>query len=281
MTDPAVDADPGGRAAQEQPLRESSRYHPGTVSRKGDIVYKSSRPCSRTVHSLLRHLEQEGFYGATRVVGSGFDATGRETLSYIEGSFTHPGPWSAEGAAGVGRLLRELHDATATYVPPPDAQWAPWFGRELGGSKRVIGHCDAAPWNIVARQGRPVALIDWETAGPVDPLVDLALAAWLNAKLHDDRVAAREGLPPLDVRARQLRAIADGYRLPRAARMHLVEQIIEVAIHATAAEADEAGILPDTPATSLDPQVLWGLAWRARGAAWIMRHRRVLEAALI
>ena len=29
----------------------------------------------------------------------------------------------------------------------------------------LIGHCDTAPWNIVARDGMPVALIDWEDVG--------------------------------------------------------------------------------------------------------------------
>jgi len=33
-----------------------------------------------------------------------------------------------------------------------------------------------------------VALIDGELAGPVDPLVELAQACWLNAKLDDDVV---------------------------------------------------------------------------------------------
>ena len=48
----------------------------------------------------------------------------------------------------------------------------------------------------MARDGLPVALIDWETAGPVDPLVELAQLCWLNAKLHDDIVAGIERLPP-------------------------------------------------------------------------------------
>jgi len=33
----------------------------------------------------------------------------------------------------------------------------------------VIGHCDVAPWNIVARDGPPAGLIDWEFAGPSIP----------------------------------------------------------------------------------------------------------------
>ena len=201
---------------------------------------------------------------------------GAKRLTYIEGEFTQPGPWSLEGAAAVGQLLREVHTATASFIPPADAIWYPWFGRPLGDSKRVIGHCDFAPWNIVTRQGMPVALIDWDFAGPVDPLVELAQACWLNAKLHDDLVAELEGLPPLEVRAKHLRAIVDGYGLPAAQRQGFVDLIIALVMHDTAEQADEANITPE----STDPTPLWGLAWRARAATWIYRHRRVLQNAL-
>ena len=76
------------------------------VRRQGNVVLRPVAPWTATVHSLLRHLEEVGFSGAPRVVGSGFAPDGRETLSYIEGEFTHPGPWTIEGAAGVGHLLR-------------------------------------------------------------------------------------------------------------------------------------------------------------------------------
>ena len=146
------------------------------VQRRGDVILRPTGPWAPTVHSLLHHLEEVDFAGSPRVVGSGFAPDGRETLSYIEGEFTQPGPWTLEGAAGVGELLRKLHEATASYRPPPDPIWPPWFGRGLGGTGRVIGHCDVAAWNIVTRNGLPVALIDWETAGPVDPVVELAQA---------------------------------------------------------------------------------------------------------
>jgi Phosphotransferase enzyme family len=261
-------------------LRRPSRFQPNAVHRRGGVVVRSSGPWTPAVHALLRHLEAAAFAGAPRVVGSGFDAEGRETLTFIAGEFTQPGPWSLEGAAGVGRLLRDLHEATASFAPPPDARWKPWHTRALGGPRRVISHCDTGPWNIVARGGLPVALIDWEYAGPVDPLVALAEACWLNAKLHDDVVAAREGLPPLGERARQLRAIVDAYGLARARRRGFVDRIIEVAVSATAAEADLAGVAPDTRPEALDPQVPWALAWRARAAAWMCRHRRTLQSAL-
>nr|WP_246580294.1 phosphotransferase [Deinococcus aestuarii] len=149
----------------------------------------------------------------------------------------------------------------------------------MGGRARVIGHGDVAPWNIVARDGRPVALIDWERAGPVDPRVELAQACWLNAKLHDDLVAELEGLPPLEERARQLRAMVDAYGLSAAQRVGFVELMIEFVVHDTANEADEAGIRPESESAA-PPELLWGLAWRARAAAWLCRHRRILENAL-
>jgi hypothetical protein len=223
------------------------------VWRQGDVVIRDAGPWTPAVHALLRHLEEVGFEAAPRLVGSGRDGDGREVLTYMDGEFTQPGPWSLGGAAALGRLLRGLHQATRDFRPPPDARWFPWHGRDLGGPAVVTGHCDVAPWNIVARDGLPVALIDWETAGPVDPLTELA------------------------ERARQLAAIADGYRLPARERAGLVDRMIELAICDTAAEADDAAV---TPASTTHPVALWAMAWRARSAAWMIRHRRTLEAAL-
>ncbi|MDE2839374.1 MAG: phosphotransferase [Chloroflexota bacterium] len=249
------------------------------VQRQGNVILRHARPWTPTVHSLLRHLEEVGFSGAPRVVGSGFAPDGRETLSYIEGEFTHPWPWSIEGAAGVVHLLRKFHEATASYRPPSHAVWPPWFGRSLGGPNRIIGHCDVAAWNIVARSGLPVALIDWETAGPVDPMIELAQACWLNAKLFDDDVAEREGLPSLEVRARQLRAIVDAYGLSTTQRRDMVDLIIGYAIHDAAEQADEFRVTPDMVDPMLDGYPII-LTWRARAAAWVYRNRDTLERAI-
>ena len=248
------------------------------VYRRGGEVIRETGPWQPAVHALLRHLEEVGFPAAPRLVGSGLDEDGREILTYIGGEFTQPGPWSLEAAAALGTLLRDLHRATATFRPPAGAVWFPWHGRDLGGPHKVIGHCDVAPWNIVARDGMPVALIDWETAGPVDPLVELAQLSWLNAKLHDDIVAGLEQLPPVAERARQVAAIVDAYGLTAAQRRRFVDQMIQFAICDTAWEADDAAI---TPETTGHPVALWAMAWRARSAAWMIRNRRTLEAALI
>lgn len=57
----------------------------------------------------------------------------------------------------------------------------------------------------------------------------------------------------------------------------LVGRMIELAICDTAAEADDAAV---TPASTAHPVALWAMAWRARSAAWMIRHRPTLEAAL-
>jgi hypothetical protein len=75
------------------------------------------------VHALLPHLEEVGFPGVPRVVGTGFDAEEQKMLSYVEGEFVHPGPWTLDGAVSVGVLLRQLHKATASCCASSDAVW--------------------------------------------------------------------------------------------------------------------------------------------------------------
>ena len=257
-------------------IREATPYHPSAVYRKGNVLIKETGAWAPSVHALLRHLEAEGFSAAPRVIDSGFDEQGRETISFIEGDVIDPGPWSLEACFEIGVLLRNLHKATASFWPPPNVIWFPWFGRKLG-SANVYGHCDFASWNIVARNKMPFALIDWEYAGPVDPIVELAQACWLNAKLHDDVVAEIEGLPSAEERARQLKAIVDGYELPKSKRVGFVNKIAEFIVFAAANEADLAKLKIDTPIETIDPQVPWGLAWRTRAAAWVLYNQKLLQ----
>ncbi|MDG4831064.1 aminoglycoside phosphotransferase family protein [Solwaraspora sp. WMMD1047] len=249
---------------------------PSHVTRTGQTVRRAARPWTGTVHALLRHLADVGFTGAPRVVGDGFDTDGNEVLSHIEGDIGHPRAWSDQGVWQAGRLLRDLHTATATFRPPPGGGWQPWWMHDPDAPDPVIGHCDAGPWHTVARDGLPVAFIDWTLAGPVDRLDEVAAAAWWHAQLHDDDVARRHDLPGPAARARQLGLFLDGYRLPAAARDGLVTRMIEVAVRDCAAEARRAGITPD----STDAAPLWSLAWRARAADWMIRHRTRLEHAV-
>jgi hypothetical protein len=247
------------------------------------VVLTPAGPWTDTVLALLRHLERAGWPGAPRPVGSGRAADGRMALTYVPGESTHPQAWADEVVGRVGELLRGLHDATASFVAPSAAVWQGHWLREIGEQDLVIGHGDPAPWNIVGPGRTPQFLVDWEYAGPVDRLTELAYAAWLNAQLHDDDIAAQHGLPDLAGRAQQLRQILDGYGLARGRRPELVDRMIEVAVRSARAEAVGAGVTPEsTEAVGPDGYpVLWAIAWRARSAAWMLEHRRQLLAAVV
>ena len=124
-----------------------------------------------------------------------------------------PRAWDDHAIGALGTLVRRLHDATESFQPPADASWQPSFARLLPGNHPVFGHGDTGPWNVVAQGGIPVAFIDWEFAGPVDALWELAEAAWLNAQLDDDDIAERVGLPPAARRSQQVRLLLDAHGL--------------------------------------------------------------------
>lgn len=257
----------------EVPLTGGGR---SLVTRQGDRVLRPAAPWSRTTIALLRYLEEVGFEHAPRVVESGLSPDGREVVTFVKGDFVHPGPWDDDALPQLGRMLARLHEATRSFVPPPDAIWRPWFGRALGAAT-AIGHCDAGPWNVVCHDRRPFALIDWEQAGPVDPLVELAQACWLNAQFHDDDIAEREGLPSAEARGRWAGLLLDGYSLPRSRRSGFMDAIRDFAILSAANEAIEARVTPE----SEDASPLWAISWRARSAGWIVRHHATLERALV
>lgn len=240
------------------------------------IVYRPQAPWTATVHALLRHLESVGYRGSPRLVGTGVDGAGRQQIRYIDGELVHPYAWSERGIIEVAQLLRELHDATASFVPPQDAVWMPWYTHRPKADP-VFGHGDVGPWNIVARDGVPIALIDWEFAGPVERLDEVAEAARLNCQLHGEDVAALRHLPDTAVRAQQLALFADSYGLETEQREQLLPRMVECAVRGCANDCDEAVITPDFRGPH---PMVWGMAWQIRGARWILEHRALLADAL-
>ena len=258
---------------------------PAAGRRRCDVraAWCSDRRSRRVAPSwrCLRHLRDEGFDGAPRPVGDGFAADGREQPQYVDGTSPHPRPWTDDAAWRLGDLLRRLHVATASFTPPVDAVWSPWFARSLSGRHPAIGHGDLGPWNILERVDGTLVAIDWDNAGPVDATWDLAQLVWLNAQLHDDDVAERAGLGPPATRARQAVLMADGYGLHGVDRDRFVDQLLEMALRSAQNEAILATVDPDTVSPAADGfPILWAIAWRTRSAAWILDHATLPRNAL-
>jgi hypothetical protein len=169
----------------EQPLYGGTANR-GRVIRVGDTVRRPMRPASEATHALLRHLEAVGFGAAPRLLG--VDEHGREVLSYIEGqAIVPPYPaWAMTDAAlvSVARLLRDYHDATLGFRADLHV-WSDIVPGKFRGDQ-VTTHNDPNLDNVVFRDGRAVALIDFDLASPGRRAWDVACAARLWAPLRSD-----------------------------------------------------------------------------------------------
>jgi Phosphotransferase enzyme family len=244
------------------------------VVRVGATVRRPVSDRMAAVHALLRHFERAGFEGAPRVIG--VDERGREVLSFVEGDAAlRPVPSGDDVVHELGRLLRRMHDAQAGFTLPDGASWPSRPVPPTPGD--VVCHHDLFPPNIVFRDGLPVALIDWDLAGPASRLYDVASAANHWAPLRPDDQAAAWGLTGVDRPAR-LRLLCDGYGLDADARVALLDVV---------AHRNEMGFEIHRQLGGIERRPGWREMWdagsgdeiRAR-AAWFEAHRDDLLAFL-
>jgi aminoglycoside phosphotransferase (APT) family kinase protein len=107
-------------------------------------------------------------------------------------------------------LVRQLHEAARGYRP---ADTGFRFDPRPPRQGEIVSHGDLGPWNTVYRDGVPVAFIDWDAAGPVDPLVDLAAAVWEFVPLAPPEQLREAGFDPIPDIAARLRLFVDAYGL--------------------------------------------------------------------
>jgi hypothetical protein len=117
---------------------------PGIV-RIGDTLRRPLRPFSLTVQAYLAHLRDAGLTGAP--LPFGVDEQGREVLSFVPGDVPRnplpPDTAGDEVLVALARLIRDLHEASAGWVPPPDAVWGgtpSTMGRRAGERTELVSH---------------------------------------------------------------------------------------------------------------------------------------------
>ena len=179
------------------------------VVRIGDTVHRSAGPWTPTVHALLCHLSAAGF-PCPRVLG--FDESGREVLSFLDGDTIGWQDWPSvmlalTGPAMLARLLRRYHDAVRTFDPGPEAVWQ----NPLATEGELVRHGDFSPFNTVWRDEDVVGVIDWDFAQPGKAITDLAYLAWYTVPLSDDASAGRFSLTPPIARSERLATLANAY----------------------------------------------------------------------
>jgi hypothetical protein len=254
----------------EQPLVGSMDRRNAPV-RVGDTVRPSPGSSRAAVRELLLHLESVGFDGAPRYLGT--DDQGREVLTWIEGDVPLP-PYPAwamtdRALADMGGLVRRLHEATTTFRGTP-ADWSTQWADPGGGS--VICHNDLYPENVVFRDGRVVALIDFAMAAPGRPLWDVAIVAEIWSPLGDP---ARRDQHPLDLDGiARLGRLVRAYGLEPQRAEELVEVIIEERAHSRA--NIRAEIASGNESWIRDWADAGGDDRAAADDAWFARHRAEL-----
>jgi hypothetical protein len=192
------------------------------VTVAGDVVLRPVRPWSRTVHALLAHLRTVGLECVPEPVGIRDDV---EAVSYVPGD-AGPAAWphqvSLAGLESAAAMLRRIHDASSSFRPPRNAEWM--FGPVPGAG--VVCHGDPGPWNFVWRDGRAVALIDWDHAAPAPAMADVAYALDTFTPFRPDGVAmTQHGFPSPPDRPARLRALVAAYGLGSSAG--LVDRVID------------------------------------------------------
>ncbi len=237
---------------------------------------RSTGPWTPAVHALLGHLERVGFDGAPRVLG--FDAQGREILTYIAGDVPNgadPEVATDRALSEVGRLLRRYHEAVSGFSLPPGVEW---YGGADPGPGNVVCHNDLAPRNTVFREGIPVAFVDFDLASPAPPAWDVAHLAWQFVPTSDDERCASHGWTSPPDRPRRLRVLCDGYGLcdrDRSRFPDLLARRME-----TTASGIEALAAEGVPAHRR--WVKAGVPTMVRADRdWVERHSKVLRGALL
>lgn len=142
----------------------------------------------------------------------GVDDAGREMVAYIDGT---PGtrPWPPpilreQGVVAMAALTKQLHAAVATFRPF-DPVWR--IGPRAVQPGETVCHGDLGPWNTIWRDDQLVGLIDWDTAEPGSPLLDVASLALNLVPLRDDAYAAHAGFDGAAPRSKRFQVLCRTY----------------------------------------------------------------------
>jgi aminoglycoside phosphotransferase (APT) family kinase protein len=112
------------------------------------------------------------------------EPTPRDWPALAERSRATGQPWAGELASRVATFLAIAHFVDTCERPGPV----------------VLTHRDIQPWNLLAREGRPVVL-DWELSGMLD----------LSGELGSTALSVAKGPGFDDIKPRIFRSVLDGY----------------------------------------------------------------------
>ncbi|MFI5916563.1 phosphotransferase [Dactylosporangium sp. NPDC051541] len=219
-------------------------------------------------------MEAVGFQRAPRYLG--VDEQGRDVFAFVRGDVAvapYPAWAQRDGIISeVGALLREFHEAMSGF--DPGSLCSAELADPRGGP--VLCHNDVCPENVVFREGKAVALLDFDLAAPGRALWDVARTArmWVPMAVPG---TSRSWPGPTEV-WRRLGVFARAYRLDPGDG----DEFADVLLTATRQGQDwvRAKVAAGEP-SFVEMWDRFGLRERyAADLAWIAAHRsKIAEAA--
>jgi hypothetical protein len=108
----------------------------------------------------------------------------------------------AETLIAAANLLRRYHDLVEGFVAPPNARWR----SASSSAPEVICHNDWSPANALFRGHTPIAMLDWDSAGPGSRAWDVAIWAYWWVPLNPRVIP-----PSLTAKASRFALFCDAY----------------------------------------------------------------------
>ncbi len=193
------------------------------IFKQNDTVIRPLSAHSEAVHRLLTHLHQEGFTSCPQFISS--DGK-NEILSFVEGeTYNYPlrgAIASDEALMSAALLLRQFHDASATFLQSDHAQQH-WMlpSREPA---EVVCHGDFAPYNVALKGQTVVGVFDFDTAHPAPRLWDIAYAVYCWAPFKTHHI---DKLGSLDQQIARAKMFLDAYGVSEQERVSLVSTMVQ------------------------------------------------------
>jgi len=152
----------GSKPDNEEIILGGGRTTTGVV-RIGNTVRKPVKKNSEYARQVLQFLERKHFKHSQRYRGK--DEENREIFAYVEGFIPADlGDTTDIQLQSFMKIVREFHDISQDFVK---------------SDTLVLCHDDLSPCNVVFRDDRPIAIIDWNDVHPDERWQDLTYILWL------------------------------------------------------------------------------------------------------
>ncbi|WP_241837168.1 phosphotransferase [Salinivibrio sp. ML290] len=204
-------------------MEELSGGRESAIYRDGEIIYRPLQLWSPTIHKLLTHLQSSGLTESPRFLGI---EGKQEKLSFVVGdTYNYPlvgAIATSEALRSAAKLLRKIHDSTASFVSNNDIVNLPWM-LDPREPFEVICHGDFTPYNVALSGNSVVGVFDFDTAHPASRVWDLAYSIYCWAPFKTDSI---DGLGTMEEQLLRARLFCDSYDATYSQREQLADAMV-------------------------------------------------------